>query len=142
MNCRCFLVILACLVAFDVGNYVRGETPLEVSMKHMSKALKELSVDLQQPQDASKGDYVALAGTLQKEAQTSRGLVPKKVATLPADQQDAMVKAYQKSMDDLMQTISTLTQDLQATKWDEARKDIAKIKEQETEGHKTFRMKK
>lgn len=133
---------MGCFFALGTSAAVHAETPLEVSMKHMATALKQLSLDLQQPQDAGKGDYLALADTLKKEAQISRGLTPKKVATLPPDQQDAMVKAYQKSVDDLILSIDSLSQALQAGKWDDARNDVALIRKQETDGHKTFRIKK
>jgi hypothetical protein len=118
-----------------------ADTPLETSMKHMSRAYKALSFDLQQPSDAHRGDYLQLAGELKTEAQTSRGLVPKKVDTLPADQQGAMVKAYQKSMDNLSRWIDLLTQDIQSSHWDEARKVMAAIKQQMISGHKDFRLK-
>jgi len=126
------------LTAFATAN---ADTPLETAMKQMSSAYKELSFDLQEPHDANKERYLALAGTLKAEAQTSLGLVPKKVATLPADQQGAMVKAYQKSMSDLIQWIDSLTQDIQNSQWDDARKVMAAIKQQMIYGHKDFRIK-
>lgn len=110
-------------------------------MKRMGKAYKQLSLDLKQPSDASKADYVALATTLKTEAQTSRGLVPKKAAALPPDQQATMVAAYQKSMDELSASIDTLTQALQNSQWDVANKQLATIKEQMFAGHKEFRSK-
>jgi hypothetical protein len=133
------------LLVFSFGLAVvpaRAETELETSMKQMSKALKQLSLDLQQPKDASKADYLALTGTLKTAAQHSRGLTPKKVATIPPDKQAAMEAAYQKAMDDLVASIDTLTADIQADKWDDAAKEITVIKQQETQGHKTFRIKK
>jgi cytochrome c556 len=142
MNHRPTLCLLLSFLTLTGLGLVQAETALEISMKHMGKALKQLSLDLQQPQDANKSDYLALANTLKTEAQTSRGLTPKKVATLPADQQAAMVQAYQKSIDDLTQTIDLLTQALQNDQWDQARADVAQIRKQETEGHKTFRLKK
>lgn len=126
------------LTAFATAN---ADTPLETAMKQMSSAYKELSFDLQQPHDERKAHYLALAGTLKTEAQTSLGLIPKKVATLPADQQGAMVKAYQKSMGDLIQWIDSLTQDIQNSQWDDARKVMGAIKQQMIYGHKDFRSK-
>ncbi|HUB67484.1 MAG TPA: cytochrome b562, partial [Candidatus Methylacidiphilales bacterium] len=81
------------------------------------------------------------AGTLKTQAQNSRGLVPKKAAALPADQQSTMVTAYQKSIDDLIQSIDSLTQAIQNSKWDDARKIMASLKQQMGAGHKQFRTK-
>lgn len=139
MNLRFFPPVLIGFFCLNFLAAAKADTALEISMKHMGRAYKELSLDLQQPQDSSKSDYLALAGTLKTEAQTARGLVPKKAAALPADQQDAMVKAYQKSMDDLAQSIDSLTQDIQNSQWDAARKAMDGIQKQMIEGHKAFR---
>ena len=141
MNPRCFISGLAALFYLSVVVAANASTQLETAMKHMSNAYKALSFDLQQPDDANKGNYLSLAGILKTEAQTSRGLVPKKAADLPADQQTAMVKAYQKSMDDLIQWIDSLTQDIQNSQWEDARKTMAAIKQQMIYGHKDFRIK-
>ena len=128
---------LCCLIAlFSVA---RADTPLELSMKRTSKAYKQLGLDLKQPIDASKADYLALVATMKTEAQKGRNLVPQKAAALPADQQAAMVAAYQKSIDELTVTYDTLSQAIQAGKWDAARAAMAKILDQEHAGHKEFR---
>jgi soluble cytochrome b562 len=141
MNLRSFIPVLMALFYFAAFAAANADTPLETAMKQMSSAYKELSFDLQQPHDANKDHYLVLAGTLKTEAQTSRGLVPKKAATLPADQQGALVKAYQKSMDGLIQWIDLLTQDIQNSQWDDARKVMGAIKQQMIYGHKDFRIK-
>jgi hypothetical protein len=129
---------LCCLIAlFSVA---QADTPLELSMKRTEKAYKQLKLDLVAPVDASKPDYLALVAALKDEAKKDRDLVPKKVATIPADQQAAMVTAYQKSMDDLAATYDTLGQAIQAGKWDDARATMAKVMDQEHAGHKDFRI--
>jgi len=133
------LSTLVCLLSLATFSIARAETPLETSMKHIAKAYHQLVTDLKAPQDASKADYVALATTMKTEAQTARGLVPKKAADLPADQQATMVTAYQKSMDDFSAAIDVLIQDLQAGQWDAANKQLAALKMQEDDGHKKFR---
>jgi soluble cytochrome b562 len=50
-----------------------------------------------------------------------------------------MVKAYPKSMDDLIQWIDSLTQDIQNSQWDDARKAMGAIKQRMTDSHKDFR---
>jgi soluble cytochrome b562 len=141
MNSRSFIPVLTVLFYLAAFAAANAATPLELAMKQMSRAYKELSFDLQQPLDANKGNYLALAGTLKAQAVTSRGLVPKKAVALPPDQQDAMVKAYQKSIDDLIQWIDSLTQDIQNSQWDDARKVMGAIKQQMISGHKDFRIK-
>ena len=109
-------------------------------MKQMSRAYKELALDLQQPHDGEQEHYLALVLALKNGAETSRGLVPQKAAALAPAQQAAMVKAYQKSLDDLMRWIDALSQDIQNREWDDARKVMAAIKQQMTYGHRDFRL--
>jgi soluble cytochrome b562 len=130
-------ITLCCLLS--LLSISRADTPLENSMKRLAKATKQLSLDLKAPVDVSKPDYLALTATMKTEVQKSRALVPQKAAALPADQQATMVAAYQKSMDDLGTTIDTLSQAIQAGQWDAARTAMAKIFDQEKEGHKEFR---
>ena len=133
------LTTLFCLISLALVSAVRAETPLEISMKHIAKAYHQLVADLKQPVDASKPDYLALAATMKTETEKARGFVPKKAAELPADQQAAMVTAFQKSIDDLSASIDVLSQDLQAGQWDAANKQLATLKMQEDDGHKAFR---
>ncbi|MCE0523461.1 MAG: cytochrome b562 [Methylacidiphilales bacterium] len=134
-------ITLFCLFCMANFSSAMAGAPLEASMKLMSIAYKQLALDLKQPTDAGKPDYLALAATMKKESLTARGLVPKKVANLPADQQAAMVADYQKSIDALGVTIDALTQDLQNSQWDDATKQMAAIKQQMSNGHKKFRVK-
>jgi soluble cytochrome b562 len=136
-------VTLLCLISLAGLSTARAATtPLEQSMKRMATAYHALDKDLKSPDETKKADYVALAAKMKTEVQTSRTLVPKKVAAMPQDQQAAQITDFQKSLDDLSVTIDTLTTDLQASKWDAAKADIAKIKVQEDDGHKKFRVKK
>jgi soluble cytochrome b562 len=141
MNYRTFIPVLIALLGFTSLATATADTPLENSMKQMGKAYKELALDLQQPADASKSDYLTLVGTMKTAAQTGRSLVPKKAAALPTDQQDTMVQAYQKSMDDLIKSFDALTAAIQNSKWDDATKVMAQIKQQMIDGHKAFRTK-
>lgn len=110
-------------------------------MKNMSRAYKELSKDLKMPVDTDKDKYLALADTLKKESVKAHDLVPSKAEDLPADQKDAMVKAYQKDMDQFGQTIDTLSQAISDGKWDDAQKALAALKQDMIEGHKAYRKK-
>jgi soluble cytochrome b562 len=136
------LIIPSAIILSFALSTAQADTPLEMSMKNMSKAYKQLALDLKAPQEASKADYLALAGTLKTETTKSRDLVPQKAENLYPESRDAMIKDYQKSMDDLGVTIDTLTQDIQAGNWDDANKQMATIKQQMIDGHKAFRVKK
>jgi soluble cytochrome b562 len=129
--------LLCCLLLLSVA---RADTPLDRSMKRIADAYHQLTSDLKAPDDTKKADYLALADTMKTEAIKSKDLIPKKVSTIPADQQAAMTAAYQKAMGDLAASIDTLSQDLQAGNWDNARKDMDKLHMEENEGHKEFRM--
>ena len=133
--------VFLCLLGLTLVSSLRAETDLEMGMKRLMKAYKELALDLQKPDDANKTAYLALAGTMKSEAVKAHDLVPKKANDLPPDQKDAMVKAYQKSMVDFSASIDALTQAIQAGQWDQANKLIATLKMEETDGHKAFRKK-
>lgn len=126
----CWMAALAC---------VRADSSLELSMKQMKKAYKELAANLDKPQEADKGNYLTLAETLKSSAQKARDLVPEAAEELPADKKAAMVKSYRESMDDLIAAIDSLIQNIQAAKWDEARKDISALKSDMKDGHREFR---
>jgi len=138
---KIFAITLSCFIGIAGLSAHAASTPLEQSMKRLATAYHALDKDLKAPDAAKKADYVALAATMKTEATAARALVPKKVAAMPADQQAAQVTAYQKSIDDLIASIDTLSADLQAGTWDAATKDITKIKLQEDDGHKKFRVK-
>ena len=139
---KIFAITLSCFIGIAGLSAHAASTPLEQSMKRLATAYHALDKDLKAPDAAKKADYVALAATMKTEATAARALVPKKVAAMPADQQAAQVTAFQKSIDDLSAEIDTLSADLQAGTWDAATKDITKIKLQEDDGHKKFRVQK
>jgi cytochrome c556 len=134
-------LLLAAAIFILSSNGAWADTQLEESMKQMGKAYKELNTDLKQPQDADKAQYVSLAATMKTQAQAGRDFVPKLAQTLPADQRDAMVQGYQKAMDQLMQTIDSLSQALQSGQWADAQKVMATLHQEMADGHKAFRAK-
>jgi hypothetical protein len=141
MTSRLLIPALAFLLYSTAFAVADADTPLELAMKKMSSAYKELLFDLKQPHDAAKSHYLELAAALKAGAETSRGLVPQKAETLPTDQRVAIIKPYQKSMDDLIGWINSLTVDLQNSRWDDASKVMATLKQQMIYGHKDFRLK-
>ncbi|MEI6789210.1 MAG: cytochrome b562 [bacterium] len=105
----------------------------------MKKAYKELSLRLEKPQESGQGAYVALAESIKASAIQAREFVPKLAAKLPPDQKAAMVKSFQADMDQLVASVDGLIRNLKESKWDEARKDIANLKNEMRDGHREFR---
>jgi cytochrome c556 len=138
------LLSSACfLVAFTLSaNAI--DTPMETSMKAMSKAGKQLNTDLKLTDDTKhdKATDLASVATMKISAQKSHDLVPKKEQTLPADQQAAMTADFQKDMDAFEKDVDTLNADITADKWDAARTDFQKLIDDEKAGHKKFRVEK
>jgi hypothetical protein len=122
-----------------ISRPAQADTPLEISMKGMSKAYKALAFDLQKPQDASKPDYLTLVAKLKTEGQNARGDVPKIGDAMPPDAQAKMVAAYQKSMDAYLQSVDALGQAIQQGQWPGALKQMDAIKQEMVDGHKQFR---
>jgi len=85
--------LFLCFLGFTLASSLRAETDLEMCMKRLMKAYKELALDLQKPDDANKTAYLALADPIKSEAVKAHNLVPKKANDLPPDQKETMVKA-------------------------------------------------
>jgi cytochrome c556 len=130
--------VLLFMTADDAG----AGTALEQSMKQMGTAYKELSDDLKQPQDAGKDQYLALVATIRDQAKMARDQTPRLAQTLPADQRDAMVQAYQKDMDKFMQDVDSLGDALKNSQWDDARKLMGALSQEMFDGHKQYRAQK
>jgi cytochrome c556 len=123
---------------------VRADTAMEVSMKKMSDAAKQLGTDLKLTDDTkhNKDADLKCVATIQTESTTARGFVPKKAKTLPADQQQAFVADFQKDMDMFLKDVDALNTDITAENWTAARTDFQKMIDDEKSGHKKFRIKK
>jgi cytochrome c556 len=132
------LPLLVLLLSLGVAH---AETALETSMKHMSKAYKELNLDLKTPQDSARPDYLALAAMLKAEGRNSRADVPKIAQGMTPDQQATMIANYQKSVDTFLGSVDALTAALQQSQWDEARKQMGILHQEMVDGHKAFRKK-
>jgi soluble cytochrome b562 len=58
---------------------------------------------------------------------------------MPPDQKAEMGKSYQADMDGFVVSVDGLIRNLRDSKWDEARKDIANLKNEMRDGHREFR---
>jgi cytochrome c556 len=139
---RVFPLLPVVVIFFVAAHGAWAGTGLEQSMKQMAGAYRELSDDLKQPQDAGKDQYLALAATIKDQAKAAHDLVPKLAQSLPADQRDAMVQAYQKDMDQFMQNVDSLSDALKNGKWDDARELMTTLRQEMVDGHKQYRAQK
>jgi cytochrome c556 len=141
---KTLLVSAILLFAAVTFSSVRADTALEGSMKLIKDASKQLDTDLKQTDDTKHAKDLDLksVATLKDEAVKARTLIPKRAQNLPPDQQQTMTQNYQKDMDAFGQDVETLNQDIQADKWDAARTDFKKLLDDETAGHKAYRIKK
>ncbi len=138
------LRLTALLLALGALAAHAADSEMDKSMKKVAAASKLLKADLAQTDDTkhNKDADLQWVATMKTEAQTARGLVPKKAKALPADQQQAMEADFQKSMDAFLADVDTLNTDITADKWTPARADFQKLLDDEKAGHKQFRVKK
>ena len=130
------MVLVASLATLS---WMKADSPLEERMQHMKKAYKELSLGLEKPQESGQSAYLSLAQSIKTSALQAREFVPKLAAKLPPDQKAAMVKAYQADIDGLVVSLDGLIRNLKDSKWEEARKDMANLKNEMRDGHREFR---
>lgn len=130
------LFCLFCLATFSAAKADNTEIPLETCTKAMSKAYKDLLLDLQHPKDSDKSAYLALAGILKTEAKNERNLVPKKAAGLPAGQKNAALMEYHNNVDHLSASIDALILAIKESQWNAADKQMETIKQEIFDGHK------
>ena len=130
------MVLVASLATLS---WMKADSPLEECMQHMKKAYKELSLGLEKPQESGQSAYLSLAQSIKTSALQAREFVPKLAAKLPPDQKAAMVKAYQADIDGLVVSLDGLIRNLKDSKWEEARKDMANLKNEMRDGHREFR---
>ena len=138
-------LLLSAVLLFTVTfSIARADTDLEASMKRIKDASKQLDADLKLTDDTKHAKDVDLksVATIKDESVKARALVPKRAQNLPPDQQATMTQNYQKDMDAFGLDVATLNQDIQGDKWDAARTDFKKLLDDESAGHKAYRIKK
>jgi soluble cytochrome b562 len=113
------------------------DTDLEVRMKKMGKAFRQLRKQVADPaQNASSLDLVATILAASKEA---ADFTPQKADDIPADQRDKFIADYKAGIKALQDKLASLTDALTAGKNDEATKIVADIFDFEKKSHKDFK---
>lgn len=113
------------------------DTPLEKQMQIMARSMKQL---FQQVGDSSKQqENIVLLETLKKASSDSKGLEPRKTASIPQADRERFLTAYKAQMDKLSAVFNQTEDDLKASKYDQAKALLATVGSVKKEGHSSFK---
>ena len=113
------------------------DTPLEKQMQIMARSMKQLS---QQIADSTKQqESITLLETLKKAASDSKGLAPRKTASIPQADQEKFLTDYKAQMDKLSEAFNQIEEDVKSGKYDPAKTLLANIGSIKKEGHAKFK---
>lgn len=108
-------------------------------MEKMKRAFRSLRSALEEPVEADKSKYVALAEDLRAASVASKEYEPEKTREIPQEKRAEFLAGYRQSMDDLIALIDQLKSQLSAGEWEAAREQIKLINQSQRDGHKEFR---
>ena len=131
-------LLLACsLILPTFSLRADDDTPLEKQMQIMARSMKQLS---QQITDSTKQqESIMLLETLKKAASDSKGLDPRKMASIPQADREKFLTAYKAQMDKLSEAFNQIEEALKARKYDQAKVQLATVGSIKKEGHSKFK---
>ena len=131
-------LLLACsLILSTFSLRADDDTPLEKQMQIMARSMKQLS---QQITDSTKQqESIMLLETLKKAASDSKGLDPRKTASIPLADREKFLTAYKAQMDKLSEAFNQIEEALKAGKYDQAKVHLATVGSIKKEGHSKFK---
>jgi len=131
-------LLLACsLILSTFSLCADDDTPLEKQMQIMARSMKQLS---QQITDSTKQqESIMLLETLKKVASDSKGLDPRKTASIPQADREKFLTAYKAQMDKLSEAFNQIEEALKAGKYDQAKVHLATVGSIKKEGHSKFK---
>ena len=131
-------LLLACsLILSTFSLRADDDTPLEKQMQIMARSMKQLS---QQITDSTKQqESIMLLETLKKAASDSKGLDPRKTASIPQADRGKFLTAYKAQMDKLSEAFNQIEEALKAGKYDQAKVQLATVGSIKKEGHSKFK---
>jgi len=131
-------LLLACsLILSTFSLRADDDTPLEKQMQIMARSMKQLS---QQITDSTKQqESIMLLETLKKAASDSKGLDPRKTASIPQADREKFLTAYKAQMDKLSEAFNQIEEALKAGKYDQAKVQLATVGSIKKEGHSKFK---
>jgi soluble cytochrome b562 len=131
------LLLTCCLIASVFSLHADEDTPLEKQMQIMARSLKQLS---QQIADSTKQqESITLLETLKKAASDSKGLDPRKTASIPHANREKFLTDYKAQMDKLSEAFNQIEEALKAGKYDQAKAQLATVGSIKKEGHSKFK---
>ena len=80
-----------------------------------------------------------LLETLKKAASDSKGLDPRKTASIPQADREKFLTAYKAQMDKLSEAFNQIEEALKAGKYDQAKVQLATVGSIKKEGHSKFK---
>jgi len=131
------LLLTCCLIASAFSLRADEDTPLEKQMQIMARSMKQLS---QQIADSTKQqESITLLETLKKAASDSKGLDPRKTASIPQANREKFLTDYKAQMDKLSEAFNQIEEALKAGKYDQAKAQLATVGSIKKEGHSKFK---
>ena len=131
------LLLTCCLIASVFSLRADADTPLEKQMQIMARSMKQLS---QQIADSTKQqESITLLETLKKAASDSKGLDPRKTASIPQANREKFLTDYKAQMDKLSEAFNQIEEALKAGKYDQAKAQLATVGSIKKEGHSKFK---
>jgi soluble cytochrome b562 len=123
---------LNCLEAQEV------DSPLEGQMKILARGMRTLSNQVGDP--SKQQENVALLDTLKKAATDSKGLSPRKTATIPENDREKFLSDFRTDLDELNDALNQVEEAVKAGQYDKAKALIGNVNTIKKEGHGKFKI--
>jgi soluble cytochrome b562 len=131
-------LLLACsLILSTFSLRADDDTPLEKQMQIMARSMKQLSLQL--ADSTKQQESIMLLETLKQAASDSKGLDPRKTASIPHADREKFLTAYKAQMDKLSEAFNQIEEALKAGKYDQAKAQLATVGSIKKEGHSKFK---
>lgn len=132
-----FSLVLALFAAAPILRADDGDTPLEKQMQTLARGTKQLAMQVGDP--AQQQATVTLIESLKTTITTSKGLEPRKTATIPAADKEQFLIAYRAQLDKLTEAYNQIETAVKAGQYDQAKSLLAGIGPIKKEGHMKFK---
>lgn len=113
------------------------DSPLEGQMKILARGMRTLGNQVGDP--AKQQDNVTLLETLKKAAIDSKGLSPRKTATIPEKDREKFLADFRTDLDELNDTLNQVEEAVKAGQYDKAKSLIGSVNTIKKEGHGKFK---
>ena len=140
VTCSLLLVPLALSAADHDHEHAddSDDTPLQQDMKQIGHTFRSLNRGLRDPDPAQKEEYLAALEKMEALAVAAKVEVPSYIASLPAEQQPAMLISFRADLAGAIQTMLEIERAILADDWDTAKALREKLVSQRNAGHKKY----